>query len=247
MEKYEFRPTLTYTLMGICITVYFLELYIGYALGEKALENFFLVYGLSLKSVLNGNFVSFLSSIFIHAGPGHIILNVIALYFFGKVVEEHMGRKKMIAIFFLSAFAGEIFVLLSSLVGIVPASVPTVGASAAIFGLMGAAMLVRPFDFVFYPYLIPVPLVLVAVIYVLYNIGEFLAVLITGVETEVSYVSHLGGLLVGMIFGFREEGTKRGILILVLIIALMIILPLFWYLLNYLEFFNYASKISEII
>jgi membrane associated rhomboid family serine protease len=136
--------------------------------------------------------------------------------------------------------------LSTSLLGIMPASVPTIGASAAIFGLMGTAMLVKPFEFVFYPYLIPVPLIIVALLYTLYNIGAFVAVLFLGEASEIAYAAHIGGLFTGALFGFREEGAKRGILVLVMIILLLVLIPVLWGALQYLEIFNYISAFTGI-
>jgi hypothetical protein len=110
---------------------------------------------------------------------------------------------------------------------------------------MGTAMLVKPLEFVFYPYLIPVPLVLVAMLYTLYNIASFFLVAVNLQESNISYISHIGGLAAGMLFGFREKGSRKGLIILLILLAILVLTPLLGILLKYLEIFNYISVLSN--
>ena len=153
--------------------------------------------------------------------------------------------KKVLFIFFVSGIVGNLTVSAAGALGLMPAGIPTIGASAAIFGLMGAAMFVKPFDMIFYPYLIPVPLIMVAVLYTLYNLGAFIAVLVTGAETDIAFVAHLGGLIAGAYLGFREEGIKKGLLVILLIFIILLAIPFIIELLNYLELFNYVPSLSQ--
>jgi membrane associated rhomboid family serine protease len=171
---------------------------------------------------------------------------MLALIFFGSVVEAEMGTKKLLYVFFLAGIVGDFAVLVGVIFGIIPAGIPTIGASAAIFGLLGLAMMKKPFHLVFYPYLIPVPLLLVAVLYSLYNVLEFLATLALGIETQIAYIAHLGGLAVGAAIGFREEGTKKGFLVLLGIVLILIAIPFVWSYLQLLEIANYTDIIGAI-
>ena len=242
---FDKKAKLTYILIFLCIAVFIGELLYGQIYGPDQLNLFLDEYGFSLSNLLEGNFYGFISSMFLHAGADHLILNMLALFFFGRVVENELGWKKFLLIFIASGIVGSIAIVLASVLGIMSASVPVIGASAAIFGIMGTAMLVKPFSFVFYPYLIPVPLVVVAVLYVIYNIADFVLVLTLAKESNISYVSHLGGLLAGIVFGFKQEGRKKGFLVLLLIIALMIIIPMFWYIFSYLELTNYLNVMTQ--
>lgn len=239
-------PKLTYLLISTCAGVFVAEILYKLVYGEKLLAAMITPFGFSLANLLSGGWWTFITSIFFHAGAEHLIFNMIALFFFGKVVEEHLGWKKMLLIFFVAAIVGNIAILFGTVMGWTSPIIPTIGASAAIFGLMGVAMLVKPLEFIFYPYLIPIPLIFVAILYTLYNIVAFVTLLITGAESHISYISHIGGLAVGMFFGFKEESRKKGLLVLVLIIAILIAIPFLWFLLSYLELANYITFISQI-
>jgi len=209
------------------------------------LNNIFYNYGFSLQNILSERFEVFLTSIFFHGNASHLVLNMIALFFFGRVVELEIGRGKFLLIFFVSAIIGNLAILTTSVLGLSSEIIPTIGASAAIFGLMGAAMLIKPLEFVFYPYLIPVPLILVALIYTLYNIAAFLLVITTGAISNISYASHIGGLAVGMFFGFKQEGSRKGLIILLFLLLLLIATPFLFIIFKYLEVFNYVTVVSE--
>jgi membrane associated rhomboid family serine protease len=245
------KPSLTYFLIITCILVFFFEILYGLQNGsfgdesfKNALETLFNDYGFSLQNLLSGRYWTLLTSIFIHVDPEHLILNMLALFFFGRVIEMSLGRKKFLLIFITSAIIGNLAFLISSFfIGSLGTSV--VGASAAIFGIMGTAMLVKPLEFVFYPYLIPVPLILVAVLYTLSNIGSFLLVAVDLEESNISYVAHIGGLASGMLFGFREEKSKKGFFILLLLLIILILTPFIWIILKYLEGFNYIVALSK--
>jgi len=156
----EKSPKLTHLFISISAAVFFVEILLQIFYGEKYILSFINVFGFSLINIVNMKLWTFFTSIFIHASPEHLLFNMIALYFFGRVVEEQLGWKKYLGIFFISAVSGEAVILILSLAGFYSAVVPTVGASGAIFGLLGVSMFLKPFDLVIYPYLVPVPLVI---------------------------------------------------------------------------------------
>jgi len=245
------KPSLTYLLILVCVLVFFYEIYYGLQNGSFGSEGFnnsisklFNDYGFSFQNLLDKKIWVFITSVFFHADPEHLILNMIALFIFGRVVEMNFGRKKFLVIFLITAVVGNLaFLIISILTNSFGTIV--IGASAAIFGLLGAAMLVKPFEFVFYPYLIPVPLILVAMLYMLYNIASFLLVVVNLQESNISYISHIGGLVAGMIFGFREEGSKKGFAVLLFLLLILIAVPFILVIFNYLETFNYVSILSK--
>jgi len=240
------KPVLTYFFILICLAVFLFEIYYQFIYGEEKLLEIFYTYGFSLKNLLERPWTS-ITSIFFHGGAEHFVLNMIALFFFGRIVELELGKKKFLILFFISSFFGDIAIILSIFLGIGSPLIPTIGASAAVFGLLGTAMLIKPLEFVMYPYLIPIPLILVALLYTLYNIGAFLMVITTGEATTISYSSHIGGMAFGMFFGFKQEGSRRGLIILLLLLILLVATPFIWFIYENLELFNYVNIITNIV
>jgi uncharacterized protein len=234
----DFPVQLTYVLIGICVLVAVLELGFYFFGGEEAFDIIINEFGFSTQGFLEGAWWTPITSIFLHGSPDHLIFNLIVLYFFGKATEEKLGWKKMLLIFFVAGFAGDLFSLTGSLFGLIPLDIPTIGASAAIFGLMGVSMILDPLEMVFYPFLIPIPLIFVAVLYGLFNIVAALEIVITGASSQTAYLAHIGGLTVGGIFGFHEAGLKKALIMLGIIIVLVIAVPL---VLQYLQIFDYTG------
>jgi len=77
------------------------------------------------------------SGAFLHAGPLHLLMNMFALYVLGTLIEPAIGTARFVAIYFASLLAGSFGALLLS-----QSNEITVGASGAIFGLMGAAFVI---------------------------------------------------------------------------------------------------------
>ncbi|MBU4033132.1 MAG: rhomboid family intramembrane serine protease, partial [Candidatus Thermoplasmatota archaeon] len=111
----------THLLIAMCIVTFLFEIFYNYVLGEAAFNNLFYTYGFSLENILAGKLWVFITSIFLHANAEHIVLNMIALFFFGSAVEHEIGWKKTLLIFFVSAIVGNIAVIFATLVGIMPA------------------------------------------------------------------------------------------------------------------------------
>lgn len=100
--------------------------------------------GIGLVNSSGGEVWRLVTSAFLHAGPIHLALNMIFLYFIGTFLEPLVGTARMVAVYALSLVAGALGALLLA----EPQSF-TLGASGAIYGLFGAALLVareRGFD-----------------------------------------------------------------------------------------------------
>ena len=200
---------LTIILVALCVA--------GFTLGlTYPATNDYL--GFSLDNLLARPYV-LISSIFMHGSLEHLLSNIFVLAFFGLAVEDELGWRKMVVIFFLGAFAGDLL----SLLVYAPSEI-AIGASAGIFALIGTGMLVRPLDLSFYPLVVPIPLALLGLGYALYNAYGFVA----NIDPQVSYIAHFGGLFVGLLFGFKKEGWRRGLKIIWITFLIMIVIPLIW-------------------
>ena len=87
--------------------------------------------------------------------------------------------------------------------------------------MIGADIFVKPFDLSFYPLLVPVPLAFLGILYAVFNAYGF----ISG-PSNISYIAHFGGMLVGVFYGIRREGWKRSFLIVSLMLLILISIPI---------------------
>jgi len=213
---------ITYVLMALCIIVFVLM-----GTSHRYEQNeIFERFGFSGENLFNGKFWCLITSLFLHGSAAHLVLNMIALFFFGRALEREISSGKFLTIYLLGGVVGNLISLL-----FYPPDQLFIGASGAIFAIMGAAMLIKPFEFIFYPYLIPVPLALVGIVYTVYTILAFLF----GGDPNVAYSAHLGGLIVGVIAGFREGGIK-GLLVVIILFVILFMTPILWNLLITLDY-----------
>ena len=126
----------TRTLIGINVAVYLLELATGGnidGVGSQIFEKGALFGPL----VGNGDWWRLITAAFLHYGPIHLGFNMFFLYWIGTPVEQYLGRGRFLAVYLVSGLAGSAGALVLS-----PTSV-TVGASGAIFGILGAALVLE--------------------------------------------------------------------------------------------------------
>jgi len=93
--------------------------------------------GTFLPGVVDGAYWQLLTSAFTHVEVWHIGFNMLALWVLGPQLELAIGRMRFLALYLLSALAGSTLVYWAA-----PEYVPTLGASGAVFGLMGALLVV---------------------------------------------------------------------------------------------------------
>lgn len=98
-----------------------------------------------LIGVAHGEWWRLITSAFLHYGPFHLLLNMLALWWFGSALERRIGSGRFIALYLVSGVAGSAGALL------LDPTTPTVGASGAIFGILGAGLIMEQFqrDYVF--------------------------------------------------------------------------------------------------
>ncbi len=134
------------------------------------------------------------TSMFIHAGFGHILANMLTLYFFGTFLSMLVGKNKLLLVYFGGGILGGILYLLLG-----PSFIPAVGASGAIFALGGSLVVLRPQQRVLVFFLIPAPLWLAV-------IGGFI---ILSFFPNIAWQAHLGGLVFGLIAGYFFRKRER--------------------------------------
>ncbi len=128
-----------------------------------------------------------ITSIFLHGSFLHLFYNMFALVLFGLILESIIGTKKFIYIFFLTGLIASIasmFFYDASL-----------GASGAIFGIMGTLAVLRP-KMAVWVYGVPMPMFVAAIFWIILNFGGIFF------PSNIAYASHLGGMISGIIIGF---------------------------------------------
>lgn len=170
--------------------------------------------GNNLALVQSGEVWRVITSAFLHAGLIHLVVNMYSLAIIGTQVETFIGKWKFLGIYLISAISGNLLSLTFSSVNII-----SVGASGALFGLMGALLY---FGYHYRLYLSEairnqiVPIILVNLL---------LGFMISGIDN----VAHIGGLIAGylasMAFGIENKSTKKdminGWIVLILYIAFL--------------------------
>jgi membrane associated rhomboid family serine protease len=129
------RPLLTQILIGINAAVYVAGLANTSRNALAGRGGFIVDGGLFGPAVANGEWWRIITSGFLHGGLLHIGMNMYLLYLLGSILEPALGRLRFAAVYITSLLTGSLGVLVVS-----PDSL-TVGASGAVFGLMGALYL----------------------------------------------------------------------------------------------------------
>lgn len=132
-----------------------------------------------------------LSYSFLHADFGHIFFNLFALFIFGQALENLWGTKRFVIYYFLTAAGGALLHMLVS-----SPTVPTIGASGAVFGILTAFGMTFPNREI---YLLFFPFPIKAKYFVIgYGALELLnGLAVSG--SRVAHFAHLGGMLAGFI------------------------------------------------
>jgi membrane associated rhomboid family serine protease len=178
----------TMTFIAICVATFFLEAF--FPLSE--------LFAFTPSYAFEEPW-TFITSIFLHADIMHLFFNMFALFMFGLYLETRVKERQFLSIFFAAGIAGNIAYWLTSPMGMIPA----VGASGAIYGIMGMLAVLYPGLIVYVLYM-PMPMIFAAVLWFLL---EF-----TGMFTpsNIAHQAHLAGLVLGALYGFyvRKQRNK---------------------------------------
>lgn len=175
-------PYVTYSIMGITVFVYVLQL------ASKILLQFDLPVGLLAKDselILDGQLWRLFTPALVHGGIAHIGFNMYALLSFGTGLEQTFGRWRFLLLYLLGAFAGNVMSFLFT-------DGVSVGASTAIFGLIGAELvfLVQNRNLFAHQFQSAIGNVLFIIF-----VNLFL-----GIAPNVDNWGHIGGLVGGLMF-----------------------------------------------
>ena len=185
LQRILSQVNLTTVLVAANVLVFLLDFITSRTLWPTQTTQFQADYGeIGCRIALNDEWWRLFTGAFLHSGIAHLFFNMWLLYLLGRALESLLGSVRFFFLYFGALLAGSLGVLLLS-----PANDLTVGASGAVFGLMGAALVLnRMFDGGF-------------------NVGGLafllaLNLLLTFSVPGISVGGHLGGLAGGLVISF---------------------------------------------
>ncbi len=172
----------------VCIVSFFLESMIdGYV-------EFFQLY----PPILMVKPWTLITHIFLHGSFGHLFINMLVLFFFGRELERRVGNRMFLNIFFISGIVAAIGYTLTG-------SYPMIGASGAIYGVFACMAVLVP-EMQVYVVIIPMRIKYALVLF------AFLDFIELGSPDMIAHTAHLSGLFIGLIMGMRIKkayGSRR--------------------------------------
>src|ERR1041384_464789 len=198
-QRIHGRPYVTYLLIAINAIVFLGEVIVTANFSNEAATNTLLQnYGAIPYKILQGDIFSAVSSMFLHAGVAHLIGNMLFLFVFGDNIEDKFGRIKFVLIYIgwglAAAFAHSFFTMSTG-----GGSVPAIGASGAISGVLGAYLVLFPrakiFTVITAFFITTVRIPALAYIPIWFILQVIFSIL--NPEGGVAYLAHIGGFAVG--------------------------------------------------
>ncbi len=141
---------------------------------------------------------SFLTSMFMHTGLFHLFANMLSLFFVGGLLEKILGKKRYLSFYLIAGLFAGVFFVLFSLIFTGDFNTYAVGASGAIFGLIGVLMLLTP-NLKVYLMFVPIP---IKMKYAAPGMLVLLWLISIGGNIPIGNTAHLGGFVAGILYGF---------------------------------------------
>ncbi len=195
----------TYSIIGLNLVAYWVQIAHG-----NQLDQFIYIYGLvparysvpqlSAYFTMGQQLFSLVSFMFLHGGFWHLLSNMWSLYIFGDNVEDYLGPLRYVVFYLLCGFASGLSHLLLNQ----ESNIPTIGASGAIAGVMGAYFILHPnariltlIPIIIIPYFIEIP--------AFFFLGFWLFLQIINAAGShgaggIAWWAHIGGFIFGIIF-----------------------------------------------
>lgn len=203
----------TYVIIGLLVLIYLLGLFTN---NQDNFINMFAVYGPFIRKY--HEYYRLLTGTLLHGGLFHLLSNCYALYIIGSQIESFYGKSKYLIIYLFSAITG-------SLLSITLANNASIGASGAIFGLMGALLY---FGYYYRVYIGStwkqriLPVILLNLV---------IGLIVPGID----YFAHIGGLiggvLISMAVGLKYKHKKveniNGVILSIIFLVFLIYLGIF--------------------
>ena len=173
------------------------------------------IHGIAIHFNLSQQILSFISFMFLHGSFWHLLGNMWFLYIFGNNVEDRLGHLRYFFFYLLCGVSSALTHLFFNL----DSMMPTIGASGAIAGVMGAYFILYPrarivtlIPIIFIPYFVELP---AAIFLGIWLFMQFISVTLTSMEAgNIAWWAHIGGFIFGALFLklfllMPEQGISR--------------------------------------
>jgi rhomboid protease len=181
-------PIVTYLLIALNVILYVIPVLTN---SYDVIINNFCVYGPLIKA---GQYYRIITGVFLHGGILHLAFNCYALYVIGSQLESYLGKVRYLIIYLFSAVTASLFSMIFN-------SNPSIGASGAIFGLMGALV------YFGYHYRVYLGNVLKSQIIPLILFNLLIGALSTGIDNFAHIGGLIGGLLITSALGIKYKSS----------------------------------------
>lgn len=181
--------------------------------------SFFRKYEFHIGSIRAGEQIRMVTSAFLHADFGHLLFNMLTLYFFAPVVIEYLGNIAFLLIYIGSLISGSLLTLVMHKDDY---SYRAIGASGAVTGILYSAILLQP-DMSLYLFFVPIPIpaYIFGIGYLLYSIYGMKAK-----NDNIGHTAHFGGAIGGYaitILKVPEMVTENTLMVILLAIPIVIL------------------------
>jgi len=197
-------PVVTYGLIVLNVIFFLIEL----SSGDAFIERWAFVPSRFLANPI-GDFPTLITSMFMHAGWVHLIGNMLYLWIFGDNVEDRFGQGNYLIFYLLCGFGATFTQLMFS----ADSSIPNLGASGAIAGVLGAYILMFPqarVSVLMGRALVPMSAFVVIGLWFVLQLFSGIASITAATQAGgVAYMAHVGGFVSGLVLAYVFRGGNR--------------------------------------
>lgn len=198
-------PVVNYSLIALNVAVFLIQLMLGTSENAFVFTYGFVPARYTLKEIgtvfsMDQQLLSLFSFMFLHGGFFHLVSNIWTLYIFGDNVEDHLGPGKYLLFYILCGLASGI----AHFVSAPYSTVPVIGASGAIAGIMGAYFMLFPrariLTLFFFPFIWEIPAYVFLGIWFLVQVFSVMG---SGIMASgIAWWAHIGGFVFGILLLF---------------------------------------------
>jgi membrane associated rhomboid family serine protease len=198
-------PLITIAILVVNALVFFLEL----AGGDAFVKQWSVI---PADIVAGRHWITVITAMFMHAGWLHIAGNLVFLWAFGPEIEDAMDRPRYLAFYLLSGLAASV----AQIAAMPGSTVPNLGASGAIAGVMGAFLITYPRDqirtLILFGWFARITVIPAAILIGLWFVIQLFSQLGAAADVQmdgVAYAAHVGGFIFGAVTGRIFETGRR--------------------------------------